>query len=86
MLMGTHSKQVLLVVFWAPGTLCSKMTHVRQRTHVSLQNLELDLHPGWLRGCLKCLKYSLGFRMPCVPPDAGAEALMASVLYSPWPF
>ena len=57
------------------------MPHVRQRTQVSLLVFEMDWQPGWVAVCLECLKNSLGFRMACIPTEAGAETHTASVLY-----
>ena len=36
--------------------------------------------PGLWAVCLECLRDSLGFRMPCVPPEPGAETYTALVL------
>ena len=69
------------VYSWAPGTLCSKMLHVRQRAQLSLQHFDVDWQPGWEAVGLECLKYSLGFRIPCIHPEAGAETHTASELY-----
>ena len=68
---NTASTQRFVVVFWAAGTLCSKMPNVRQRIYVSLQNL---MWIGRLVGCQffffsECMRVSLDFRVPCVPQD-----------------
>ena len=52
---------------------------------MSFQDFEMDSQPGWVAVCLECLKDSLGFRMPCVPPEAGAETHGAFVCIVNWP-
>ena len=37
----TPSTKWFVVAFWAPGTLCCNMPHVRQRTKLSIQHLML---------------------------------------------
>ena len=56
------------------------MPHVRQRTQLSLQHVEVVCKPGCAAEGLECLKDSLVFRRPCFPPEARAETLAATVL------
>ena len=50
-------------------------------THVSLQDLEVDWKPGWVAWFFECLKHSLGFSVPFVLLEAGAETHSALGLY-----
>lgn len=56
------------------------MPHVRQKKTSVPSALDVDLQPGWLADHLECLSVSLGFRLPCVLPEAGAGTHTLSVL------
>ena len=66
-------------MFWAPGTLLQDASCQAEETGVP-SALDVDLQPGQLAEHLECLRVSLGFRLPCVLPEAGAGAHTLSVL------
>lgn len=76
----TASPRRVGVVFWALGALCSQRPQGRQRTQLSLEHFEEDRQPGWAAVCLACSRGPLGFRRPCVPPQAGAHTHPATGL------
>ena len=103
----TASTQGFWVVFWAPGTLCSKAERgcvwpwgswglgaagwaPSGRSCVGLRlpeedtgvpsALDVDWQPGQVAVCLEGWRDPLGFGMPWVPPEAGADTHTASAL------
>jgi len=69
----TPTTQRFGVVLLAPWTLLKDASCQAEDTGVSAA-FDVDLQPGWGGGlCWDCLRDSLGFGMPCVPPDPGAE-------------
>ena len=82
----TASTQRFGVVFWAPGTLCSRMPQAMLMPSA----FDVDQQPGCMALCLECLRDSLGFSMPDVPPEAGAKTHRTSMLncelaiFKPW--
>ena len=79
---GSKPHQAPSGLFLLSGTWDPQLQHASCQAEDKCVHsaLDVDWQPGLGAVCFECLRDSLGFRMPCVPPEPGAETYTALVV------